>query len=216
MAVEMRACRFARDQELPLTFLLPFSHFAGILRTAPEDISFGLPLGLERQASHLSCSHLCTQIVPSQLEQGWWQQEAQQSLLLCLSPPLVPSSPPGKFSVFISKHWVIGKVNSTSTPVQTCGHTVKPGGSSAVGVPWAQQVLCARSPCPGADPCLSVVQPALPRSEERCPGHDLCPVSADRASVLDGLFLCFYGLGPMWAWAELGPVGQRGQCALEC
>lgn len=31
-----------------------------------------------------------------------------------------------------------------------------------------QQVLCARPPCPGADPCLSVVQPALPRSEERC------------------------------------------------
>lgn len=70
MAVDMRACRFARGQELPLTFLLPISHFAGIPRTAPEDISFGLPLGLERQASRFSCCQLCTQIVPSQLEQG--------------------------------------------------------------------------------------------------------------------------------------------------
>lgn len=68
--------------------------------------------------------------------------------LVLLLPALVPSSPSGWFPMFISKHWVTGKVNSISMQEQTCGHTAKPGGSLAVSVPRWQQVLCARAPLP--------------------------------------------------------------------
>lgn len=52
-------------------------------------------------------------------------------------------------------------------------------------------------PCPMPDPRLGMVQPALPRSEERCPGPDHCLVSLQ--IVLPSWTVCscaFVGLAP--------------------